>query len=106
MQHRLLMPIGWLCRLQRWLAGPDAQFQNGLGISDGRARQHRVNWRNRSARERRIHNRGCVWSKLSERSHEIIPIVGRIVYAASPGIRSAVATRGRESRIRLQRRYV
>ena len=33
MQHRFLSPVRRLCRLQRWLAGLDAQFQNGLGVS-------------------------------------------------------------------------
>ena len=34
MQQRFLPALGRLRRLQRWLAGSDAQLQNGLGISN------------------------------------------------------------------------
>jgi hypothetical protein len=48
-QSGVFSPLSRLRRRQRWLAGPDGQLQNGLGISRRRAGQYRANGRNRAA---------------------------------------------------------
>ena len=49
-----------------------------------------------------IHNRRCVWWRLPEHSRQAAPVAGRTDRVAPQGICSPVASRGRESRIRLQ----